>query len=56
MVDRRFNRSRHHAERVMDQYADTLQDRVDPDRVVSGWVGVVSQTMEPSRVGVWVRD
>jgi hypothetical protein len=56
IVDRRFNRSRYAAERVMDQYADTLQDRVDPDRVVSGWVGVVSQTMEPSRVGVWVRD
>jgi hypothetical protein len=44
------------AERVMDHFADTLQDRVDPDRVVSAWVGVVSRTMQPSRVGAWVRE
>ena len=54
-VDRRFNRSRYDAERVMDEFAGSLQDRVDPDGVVEGWLGVVSETMQPSSVGVWVR-
>ena len=54
-VDRRFNRSRYDAQRVADEFADTLRDRVDPVEVVEGWVGVVSATMQPSAVGVWVR-
>ncbi|MEX0865064.1 MAG: hypothetical protein WD269_09355 [Acidimicrobiia bacterium] len=54
-VDRRFNRSRYDAERVMSEFAGSLRDRVDPDGVVEGWVGVVTQTMQPSSVGVWVR-
>ena len=55
-VDRRFNRSRYDAERVMDEFTGTLQDRVDPDGVVDGWVHVVTETMQPSAVSVWVRE
>jgi hypothetical protein len=55
-VDRRFNRSRYDAERVMEEFAGSLQDRVDPDGVVEGWLGVVAETMQPSSVGVWVRE
>jgi hypothetical protein len=55
-VDRRFNRSRYDAEKVMDGFASSLRDRVDPDGVVDGWVGVVSETMQPATAGVWVRD
>jgi hypothetical protein len=54
-VDRRFNRSRYDAERVMSEFGLSLRDRVDPDGVVDGWVGVVSETMQPESVGVWVR-
>jgi hypothetical protein len=55
-VDRRFNRSRYDAQRVMDRFAGSLQDRVDSDEVVRGWVGVVSETMQPASVAVWVRE
>ncbi len=55
-VDRRFNRSRYDAQRVMDRFAGSLRDRVDSEEVVDGWVGVVSETMQPTSVGVWVRD
>jgi hypothetical protein len=55
-VDRRFNRSRYDAERVMSEFGLSLRDRVDPDGVVDGWVGVVSETMQPESVGVWVRE
>ena len=54
-VDRRFNRSRYDAELVMDEFAGTLQDRTDAPEVVGGWVDVVSRTMQPSVIGVWVR-
>jgi hypothetical protein len=55
-IERRFNRSRYDAERVMDQFAGSLQDPADSGDVVDGWVGVVSETMQPAAVGVWVRD
>jgi hypothetical protein len=55
-VDRRFNRSRYDTQRVMDRFAGSLQDRVDSQEVVNGWVGVVSETMQPVSVAVWVRE
>lgn len=55
-VDRRFNRSRYHSEQVIEQFAGSLRNRVDPDGVVDGWVGVVAETMQPSSVAVWVRE
>jgi MFS family permease len=55
-VDRRFNRSRYDAEQVMAEFAGSLQDRVDPDGLIDGWVEVVAETMQPTSVGVWVRE
>lgn len=55
LVDRRFNRSRYDAERVMEGFAGSLQNRLDPESVVGGWMGVVTETMQPEGVSVWVR-
>ena len=55
-VDRRFNRSPYDAERVVEEFAGSLQDRVDPERVIESWVGVVKDTMKPEAVGVWLKD
>ncbi|MGH8953149.1 MAG: hypothetical protein ACRDX9_17225 [Acidimicrobiia bacterium] len=55
-VDRRFNRSRYDAQKVVDSFAGSLRDPVDSDEVVRGWVGVVSETMQPASVAVWVRE
>lgn len=54
-VNRRFNRSTVQAELVVENFADTLRDSVDPDAVVEGWVDVVEVTMQPAAVGVWVK-
>jgi len=54
-VDRHFNRSRYDAENVMDDFSGSLRGRVDPDGVVEGWVGVVSETMQPTTLAVWVK-
>lgn len=55
-VDRRFNRSRYDAERVIDRFAGSLRDQLDPRAVVDGWLGVVSETMQPAAASVWVRE
>ena len=54
-VDRRFNRSRYDAQKVMDGFSGSLRDQVDPIGIIQGWVGVVSDTMQPAAAGVWVR-
>jgi hypothetical protein len=54
-VDRRFNRSRYDAEQVIGNFVVTLRDQVDTTELVGGWVGVVSETMQPSSIGAWIR-
>jgi hypothetical protein len=56
VIDRRFNRSRYDAQRVVGRFAASLQEQVDPDDVVEGWVEVVEDTMQPAVVGVWLRE
>lgn len=55
-VDRRFNRSRYDAERLVETFAQVLRGRVDPEDVVMAWITVVSETMQPASAGVWLRD
>ena len=54
-VDRRFYRSRYQLEQVMDDFSSHLQDQVDPDRMASDWVNLVTDTLRPTTAGVWVR-
>lgn len=54
-VDRRFNRSRYDAERVMDEFAGRLRKQLDMGGIADGWTRVVSDTMQPSTLGVWIR-
>lgn len=55
-VDRRFNRSRYDAERVMEDFAGRLREELDTNGIVFGWSRVVSETMQPIAVGIWVKD
>jgi hypothetical protein len=54
-VDRRFNRSSYDAEQVNHAFAAHLRDQVDADRLAADWAHVVTGTLQPSLVGVWVR-
>ncbi len=56
VVDRRFNRSRYNAERVMESFVGSLREKVDRDRVVDNLLEVVSETMQPASAAIWVRD
>jgi hypothetical protein len=54
-VERRFNRSRYDAARVVGDFTGQLQERVDPEGVLDDWVEIVEETMQPTAVGVWVK-
>jgi hypothetical protein len=56
VVDRRFNRSYYDAMRVGAEFAEVVRDEVDLDRIISGWLNVVSGTLQPALVSVWIRD
>jgi hypothetical protein len=53
-VDRRFNRARYDAERMLSAFAARLQDAVDPDAVRADLTGVVHTALEPTHVSVWL--
>lgn len=55
-VDRRFNRSRYDAQRVMDEFTGALRDRVDGADLADDWLDVVSKTMQPTMAGLWLRN
>ncbi len=54
-VDRRFNRRRHDAGRVIDAFAARLRDQVDLDVLHGELLAVVDQTMQPTRASLWLR-
>jgi len=55
-VDRRFNRRRHDAARVIGEFAARLRDQVDLDALQGELLAVVDQTMQPTRASLWLRS
>ena len=54
VVDRRFNRARYDAERMVTAFAVRLKDAVDLDSVRDDLAGTVHQALEPEHLSVWV--
>ena len=54
-VDRRFNRRRHDATRVIEAFSARLRDQIDLDTLTAGLLGLVDQTMQPTRASLWLR-
>jgi hypothetical protein len=53
-VDRRFNRARYDADRIVAAFAARLQDTVDPDSVQAELASTVRDALEPVHLAVWL--
>jgi hypothetical protein len=56
VVDRRFNRARYDADRIVTGFAARLQDAVELDTVRDELGSVVHDALEPSHLSIWIME
>ena len=54
-VDRRFNRRRYDATRVIDEFGARLREQVDLDALSAELLVVADRTMQPTQASIWLR-
>ncbi|MGQ0831979.1 MAG: hypothetical protein ACT4OV_09910 [Microthrixaceae bacterium] len=55
-IDRRFYREKLDAIRTLEAFAAHVRDQIDLDQLAEQLVAVVSTTMHPEQVSLWIRD
>ena len=53
-IDHYFYRRKYDAQRTIDDFSSRLRDEIDLDALNTELVGVVSRTMQPTHVSIWV--
>ena len=54
-VDRRFNRRKYNTTKTIEAFSTRLRDQIDLDTLSTEVLAVVDQTMEPTRVSLWLQ-
>ena len=55
-IDRRFFRNQYNAEHAMARFSQILRAQVDLHSIQSELVGVVTETIQPVKVTLWIRE
>lgn len=55
-IDRRFYRKKYDAEQALASFAAIARDEVDLDKLTNSLLSVVTETMQPERLGLWLRQ
>ncbi len=56
VIDKRFNRKKYDAQRVLQTFAQTVRDETDLEKLSSELISVVNETMQPKSVGLWLKQ
>jgi hypothetical protein len=56
VVDRRFDRARYDAERVVAQFSVQLREQVDLDVLGADLLSVVNHVLAPEHLALWLND
>lgn len=56
MMDRRFNRSRFDADRVVETFASRINNSTSPESISSDLRSTLERTVAPTSLAIWIRD
>jgi hypothetical protein len=56
VVDRRFDRERYDAARIVDAFGEQLRTAVDPARTTGDLATAVDKALQPASLGLWTRE
>ena len=56
LIDRRFYRRKYDAAQTISAFSEVARDEVDLERLSNAIVRVVDETIQPSRVSLWLRE
>ena len=55
VIDKRFNRNKYDAQVVLQDFAKTVRDETDLEKLTARLMQVVDETMQPKSVSVWLK-
>jgi hypothetical protein len=56
VIDRRLYRKKYDAEKVLADFQKNLRDEVDMETLKANLIGVLDDTMQPTKIALWVKE